>query len=114
MLLASDLSLNLLLLATSRYALNNFSSLEALSWAFVLPNFVYLVFAVEYACMKNRIMLRRQIWPYLLAGILPLLYLALSPPWPQSVWSDVASWLCMGIAIIVSGVAMLAFRRVVL
>jgi O-antigen/teichoic acid export membrane protein len=47
-LAASDLATNLLLLACTRHVLDNSASLEALSWAFVLPNFLYLVFVVEF------------------------------------------------------------------
>lgn len=75
-LLVSDVALNLLLLIATRYALQNFDSLEALSWAFVVPNFLYLVFVVEYAKRKNGLMRRRFIWPLVLAGAVPLLYLA--------------------------------------
>ena len=113
-LLLSDLSLNLSLLATTRYALNNFMSLEALSWAFVAPNFLYLVFVVEYVRAKNRLMQRRQIWPYLLAGTLPLFYLAISPVGSQWAYLEFAKWLCMGTGITAVGAAFLAYRKVIL
>lgn len=113
-LLISDLVFNLSLLATTRYALNNFTSLEMLSWAFVLPNFLYLVFVVEYARMKNPLMRRRQIWPFLVAGTLPLFYLALLPAGPQWAYSESASWLCMAIGLTVSGAALFAYKKVVL
>ena len=111
-LLVSDLALNLLLLATTRYALDNFPSLEALSWAFVLPNFLYLVFVVEYARLKNRLMRRRHIWPLIVAGTLPLFYLAMQSAKPQQVYSALSTWLCMVIGLAVSGVALLAYRKV--
>lgn len=113
-LLVSDLALNLSLLATTRYALGSFASLEALSWAFVLPNFLYLVFVVEYARLKNQLMRRRQIWPLLVAGTLPLFYLALTPVEPSWAYSELVQWLCMTIGLAVSGAALLAYKKVVL
>ncbi len=113
-LLLSDLALNLSLLVTTRYALNNFTSLEALGWAFVVPNFLYLVFVVEYVRTRNRLMQRRQIWPYLLAGTLPLFYLAIGPVASQWAYSDFAKWLCMGVGMTASGAALLAYRKVML
>lgn len=113
-LLFSDLALNLCLLATTRYALDNYASLEALSWAFVLPNFLYLVFVVEYARMKNRLMLRREIWPFLVAGTLPLLYLALVPTDLQWAYSGFAEWLCMFAGLMVGLSALVAYKKVVL
>ncbi|MCK9380272.1 MAG: hypothetical protein M0P95_04300 [Sulfuritalea sp.] len=109
-LLVSDLAVNLSLLAATRYALDRFGSLEALSWAFVLPNFVYLVFVVEYARLKNRLMRRRQIWPLLAGGTLPLVYLALTSGGSP----EPARWLCMVMGLVASGVALLAYKKVVL
>jgi len=77
-LLVSDVTLNLLLLLTARFALDNSISLEALAWAFVFPHFIYLVFVVEYACKTNPLMQRRNIWPHLTLSVIPLLYLATS------------------------------------
>ena len=111
-LLISDLGLNLLLLATTRYALDRFATLEALSWAFVFPNFLYLVFVVEYACRKNRLMQRRQIWPLLLAGTAPLFYLALTAPGPQWTGPAPATLLCMTAGLLASGAAFLAYKKV--
>lgn len=113
-LLISDVALNVLLLATTRFALDSFASLEALSWAFVLPNFVYLVFVVEFARLKNRLMQRRLIWPLLLAGTAPLFYLALTPAVSQGAYLEPAKWLCMIIGLTVSGAALLAYKKVVL
>ena len=111
-LLVSDFALNLGLLVTTRYALDRFASLEALSWAFVLPHFLYLVFVVEYVRLNNYLMLRRKIWPLLLAGTIPLFYLALAPAGPQWPYSQLATWLCMVVGLCVSGVAFLAFKKV--
>jgi O-antigen/teichoic acid export membrane protein len=113
-LLLSDLALNLCLLATARYALDRHASLEALSWAFVLPNFLYLVFVVEYARKKNPLMQRRLIWPLLVAGTLPLFYLALAPGGPQWAYSGLAVWLCMAIGLAVSVAALFAYTKVAL
>ncbi|MBS1227004.1 MAG: hypothetical protein H6R17_281 [Proteobacteria bacterium] len=113
-LLISDLALNLSLLATTRYALDNFSSLEALGWAFVLPNFLYLVFVVEYSCLKNSLMRRRHIWPFLLAGTMPLFYLAMSNVGQPSESQQLATWLSMFTGFAVSGAAFIAYRKVLL
>jgi O-antigen/teichoic acid export membrane protein len=113
-LLLSDLALNLCLLATARYALERHTSLEALSWAFVLPNFLYLVFVVEYARKKNPLMQRRLIWPLLVAGTLPLFYLALAPGDPQIAYPVLAVWLFMAIASTVSVAALIAYKKVTL
>lgn len=113
-LVVSDVALNLSLLAATRYALGSFGSLEALSWAFVLPNFLYLVFVVEYARMKNKLMRRRQIWPFLAAGTAPLFFLAFASAGPQSAYSEPAKWLCMFIGLTVSLTALLACKKVVL
>jgi O-antigen/teichoic acid export membrane protein len=113
-LLLSDLALNLCLLATARYALERHTSLEALSWAFVLPNFLYLVFVVEYARKQNPLMRRRLIWPLLLAGTLPLFYLALMPGGLEWAYSGLAVWLCMAIGLAVSIAALFAYKKVAL
>lgn len=113
-LLASDLAVNLSLLATTRFALDSFGSLEALSWAFVLPNFVYLIFVVEYARMKNRFMRRRRIWPLLAGGTLPLLYLAAASGGSSWANSETTTWLCMAMGLVTSSAALLAYRKVVL
>lgn len=112
-LLISDLALNLSLLATTRYALDRFASLEALSWAFVLPNFLYLVFVVEYARTKNRLMRRRQIWPFLVVGTLPLFYLALVSSEVDGIYLELAQGLCMTIGLMVSGAALHAYKKVI-
>jgi O-antigen/teichoic acid export membrane protein len=110
-LVVSDLALNLLLLASTRFALDSFGSLEALSWAFVLPNFLYLVFVVEYACRHNRLMRRLDIWPFLLGGTLPLFYLALAGP--QWAHTGPARWVSMAVALGTAVAALLAYKKVV-
>jgi len=115
-LLVSDLAQNLCLLGTAYFAINNLGTLTALSWAFVLPNFLYLVFVVEYACLKNQLMRRRQIWPFLLVSILPLGYLALASgdaAW-QLPYADYFKWFCMSIGFVVSVTLLRASRKVVL
>lgn len=75
-LLMSELILNITLLATTRYALTSgLASLEALSWAFVIPHFLYLIFSIEFACSRNSSLHRLSIWPLLLATTLPFLHL---------------------------------------
>ncbi len=111
-LMISDLTLNLLLLCTTRYALEQQASLQALSWAFVLPNFLYLVFVVEYACMRNKLMRRRQIWPLLTAGTLPLFYLALEPVTLSWAHSGLAKWICLAAGLSASAASFLAYKKV--
>lgn len=111
-LVISDLALNLCLLAATRYALDRFASLEALSWAFVAPNFLYLVFVVEYARMKNSLMQRRRIWPFLIAGTLPLFVLAFMAASPQSAYAVLATWLCVFMGLAVSLAALFAYKKV--
>lgn len=112
-LLLSDLALNLGLLAAVKFALSAFSSLPSLAWAFVLPNLLYLVFVVEYAGRKNRLMRRRHIWPLLLVGSLPLAVLALAAPAVLSEWA-VGHWLCLVAGPVVAVASLLSYRKVVL
>ncbi len=111
-LVISDLTLNLLLLCTTRYALDQHASLQALSWAFVLPNFLYLVFVVEYARMRNKLMRRRQIWPLLVAGTAPLFYLALDPESTQWAYSELAKWACLAVGLSASAASFFAYKKV--
>lgn len=112
-LLLSDLALNLGLLATVKFALVGFSSLAALAWAFVLPNFLYLVFVVEYAGYKNPLMRRRQIWPFLLAATLPLVALALTGAGAARDWA-IEQWFCLLVGPAVAATSLLAYKKVVL
>lgn len=112
-LLLSDLALNLSLLATVKYALVGFSSLSALAWAFVLPNFLYLVFVVEYAGYKNPLMRRRLIWPFLLAATLPLVALVLTGAGAAQDWS-IEQWCCLLVGPAVAAASLVAYKRVVL
>lgn len=111
-LLMSDVGLNLLLLVTARYALDRHATLEALSWAFVLPNFFYLVFVVEYTRFKNTLLQRRLIWPFLIGGTLPLFYLALRTQWFDEAYTEPAKWICMLIGMTVGMTALLAGKKV--
>lgn len=113
-LVISDLTLNLMLLCTTRYALDQHASLQTLSWAFVLPNFLYLVFVVEYACMTNKLMRRRQIWPFLMVGTAPLFYLALNPESAQLAYSELAKWACLAVGLSASVASFFAYRKVAL
>lgn len=112
-LVASDLAANLLLLAATRYVLNNSPSLEALGWAFVLPNFLYFVFVVEFARMKNRLMCRRDIWPLLAGGTMPLICLALVSTRSRTAPPEPVAMICAGIGLAVAIAAFIARRRVV-
>lgn len=112
-LAASDLATNLLLLACTRHVLDNSASLEALSWAFVLPNFLYLVFVVEFVGVKNDLMRRRDIWPLLAGGTIPLIYLALTSTGLHAVAPEPALWVCMCIGLAVAIAAFIAHKKVV-
>lgn len=112
-LLLSDLALNLGLLATVKFALVNYAALSALAWAFVLPNFLYLVFVVEYVGYKNPLMLRRQIWPLLLAAALPLAVLALAASGPVRDWTALV-WICFALGPAVAVACLLSYKKVVL
>ena len=111
-LLMSDIAQNLLLLAAARYALNRHATLEALSWAFVLSNFFYLVFVIEYARFKNPLLQRRLIWPFLVMGTLPLIYLALGAEWVDEAYLELAKWVCVTVGSIVAITALLAGRQI--
>lgn len=111
-LLLSDLALNLALLACVKLALLNYASLSALAWAFVPPNFLYLVFVIEYAARKNSLMLRRYIWPLLLAATLPLAVLALAAPGAVSDWT-VIHWLCLAGGPVVAALSLSSYKKVV-
>jgi len=114
-LLISDLALNLVLLATAYFAINVFGTLTALGWAFVLPNFLYLVFVVEYVCFKNKLMQRRQIWPFLFGAALPLGFLALTNGGGQPLpYAEAAKWMCMAMGLVVAAMMFWASRKVVL
>lgn len=71
-LLLSDFFLNLGLLILGRYCLQHYQTIESLAWAFVISNFLYLVFVIEYACRKNVLLRRRQIWPLAALAALPM------------------------------------------
>lgn len=112
-LLLSDLVLNLGLLAAVKFSLVNYATLPALAWAFVLPNFLYLVFVVEYAVYKNHLMLRRHIWPLLLAAALPLVVLALAAPGPVRDWAAL-HWICFAAGPAVAVACLLSYKKVAL
>lgn len=112
-LLLSDLALNLGLLAAVRFSLANFSTLPALAWAFVLPNFLYLVFVVEYAGHKNPLMRRMHIWPLLLAAALPLVVLVFTGAGPAQGWG-IEQWLCILAGPVVAVASLVAYKKVVM
>lgn len=112
-LLLSDVALNVGLLVTVKFALVNFSSLSALAWAFVLPNFLYLVFVVEYAGHKNPLMRRKHIWPFLLAAVFPLVVLVLTGAGPAQDWA-IEQWLCLVVGPAVAVASLIAYKKVAL
>jgi O-antigen/teichoic acid export membrane protein len=110
MLATSEILLNVGLLATTRYALDNHPTLPMLGWAFVVPHFIYLVFVVEYARVINPLMLRRYLWPLLILGILPLVCMACEQMITAGAFhlhGTLEGWLfmCAG-----AGVSLMAFR----
>lgn len=111
-LLISDIALNLCLMAAASYALHAYGSLEALSWAFVVPNFLYMVFVIEYVHMKNRLMKRRLIWPLVVAGVLPLLALDAMSISGLRGNAGFAVWICAFAGLAVSVTAVMAYQRV--
>jgi PST family polysaccharide transporter len=100
-LLLSEVLRNIVLLAFVWHCLRTYSTLEALGWAFVAANFLYLIFAVEYVRWENGLLKRRNIWPLVVLAGLPLLMN----------WSD-AQWVQLAIGITVSGIACYAYRKV--
>ena len=110
-LIASDLTLNLILLGATWYALGRSATLEAIGWAFVFSHFLYLVFVVEYACLKNKLMRRRQIWPLVIASISPLLFLALDFSSFRASQNVPFAWLFLTIGLCVICAALLAYKR---
>jgi len=111
-LLMSDIAQNLLLLAAARYALDRHESLEALSWAFVLSNFFYLVFVIEYARFKNPLLKRRLIWPFLVLGTLPLIYLALSAAGVNAAYREPTKWVCVMLGLLVAVTSLYAGQKI--
>lgn len=110
-LVISDLALNLGLLVTTRFCLERFSSLDSLGWAFVIPNFIYLIFVVEYARYKNTLIRRRYIWPLLITSVSPLILFAIGnekylPGWHNSTGVFIAT------GIVVCGMATYSYRKV--
>jgi len=100
-LLLSDVFLNIGLMVFVWHCLRNYPTLEALGWAFVIANFLYLVFVVEYVRRKNDQMQRRKIWPLVAIATLPLVV-----SWDQ------AQWIQMMIGFSVSGIALYAHKTV--
>ena len=111
-LLMSDIAQNLLLLAAARYALNRHESLEALSWAFVLSNFFYLVFVIEYARFKNPLLKRRLIWPFLVMGTLPLIYLAVGAEGVNAANRELTKWICVMVGLLVAVTSLYAGKKI--
>ena len=110
-LIISDVALNVGLIILTRFSLQHFSSLASLGWAFVIVNFLYLVFVVEYVHFKNRLILRRYIWPLLTASVLPLLVMAMYSDKYIIQWkSSVELFLAIEIVVIV--ISLCSYRRV--
>jgi len=112
-LIISDLALNSGLLLAAGYSLQRFTSLESLGWAFVIPNFLYLVFVVEYACYKNSLIRRRQIWPLVIMATLPLILAVVYEDQNTMSWGYIQFQLVF-VGLLVSGLAWFAYKKVVL
>lgn len=112
-LLASDVALNAGLLAAVKFVLVYYPTLTSLAWAFVVPNFLYLVFVVEYAGQKNAQMRRRHIWPLLLAAATPLIFMAITSTGDTKQWAG-AQWICMAIGLVAACVSLRSYRKVAL
>jgi O-antigen/teichoic acid export membrane protein len=110
-LLISDLTMNLGLLITVRYALNTQASLESLGWAFVVPHFMYLIFIVEYVRSTNSKMLRRHIWPVLLVAVSPLIFFALNPDFLHWSSTGYARAIIGAFCFVLCGVIYRVFRK---
>jgi len=100
-LLLSEVLLNIALISLVWYCLQNYPTLEALGWAFVTANSLYLIFVIEYVRRKNDQMQRRKIWPLVALAGLPLVM-----NWGPSQWVQLA------IGLAVSGMAWYAHRKV--
>ena len=100
-LLLSEVLLNMVLLAFVWHSLRAYSTLEALGWAFVGANLLYLIFAVEYVRRENGQMQRRKIWPLVALAGLPL----------TMNWGH-AQGVQLAIGFTVSGIAWYAYRKV--
>jgi O-antigen/teichoic acid export membrane protein len=112
-LLISELILNASMLASTRYALNSgVATLESLSWAFVAPQFLYLVFSIEYACRNNSRLRRFDIWPLLLAAVLPLLYLACFPSSLKGTFYHLHEALISFSGLVIIGFTWLAYKKI--
>jgi O-antigen/teichoic acid export membrane protein len=112
-LIISDLAFNLGLLLAARYSLQSFSSLESLGWAFVIPNFFYLVFVVEYARYKNIQIRRRQIWPLIIIATLPVILRAVYEEKNSILWGH-PQFIFLSVGLLVSGWALFAYKKVTL
>lgn len=110
-LIISDVALNVGLVILTRFSLQNFSSLASLGWAFVIANFLYLVFVVEYARFKNTLIRRRYIWPLLTASVLPLLAMAMYSDKYLIRWQN-SAWLLIVTGLVVSAISLYSYRRV--
>jgi len=99
--LLSEVLLNIALISLVWYCLQNYPTLEALGWAFVTANSLYLIFVIEYVRRKNDQMQRRKIWPLVALAGLPLVM-----NWGPSQWVQLA------IGLAVSGMAWYAHRKV--
>jgi hypothetical protein len=63
--------------------------------------------------VKNDLMRRRDIWPLLAGGTIPLIYLALTSTGLHAVALEPALWVCMCIGLAVAIAAFIAHKKVV-
>jgi O-antigen/teichoic acid export membrane protein len=112
-LLISELILNASMLVSTRYALSSsVSTLESLSWAFLAPQFLYLVFSIEYACRNNSRLSRFDIWPLLLAAVFPLLYHACFPSSLKGNFYNLHEALFYFSGLVIIGFTWLAYKKI--
>lgn len=112
-LLFSDVALNLGLMAAVKLALLNSSSLVSLAWTFVAAHFFYLIFVVEYANYKNPLIRRRSIWPLLVVGVAPLIFMALAgSSYEHLPEPAIFQWCSIAYGLAVSVASFVAYRKI--
>ncbi len=109
-LIVSDVAFNAGLLIAIKYSLNYHASLASVAWGFVLLNFCYLIFAVEYVKQSNKQVLRRNIWPLLVWSAGPLVFLSIANQ-SHSDFSGWLRWTCFVLGMTAALKSLLDFRK---